>query len=45
MFEALYNKDEIQLGPNMKKCLGNDLGWYGSLFRSSGLKSTCHKLQ
>lgn len=43
MFEALYSKDEIQLGPNMKKCLGNDCintGGYGSLFSSSGLKPT-----
>lgn len=43
MFETHYNEDQIQLVCNMKKCLGNDYintGRDGSLFRSTGLKST-----
>ena len=43
MFDTYYNEDQIQLVCNMKKCLGNDYintGWDGSLFRSTGLRST-----
>lgn len=43
MFETHHNEDQIQLVCNMKTHLGNDYintGRDGSLFRSTGLKST-----